>query len=283
MNSYNQKGLSLIEALISTAIIGIGFIAIFQMVTFSVTSINTSGERTKANFISSMVAEGFIGYKDSIGGLAKEDQEKIYYVDGKAYIGESLPDVENDTECFKFAEYYMQISAGNMPECSPTFIPPELGETEANKWVDHAASDSNVGFENFPGVKIKDCSKDKRANTADIKPIHGEDSEKFEDAPKNKVVKWVRMLGEDRTVKCKSEKDFKTVEMFELCAWEGCQVTNSKVYDEAMYLGRIQINLNNGKKRKFLYFQSDYKIKQNPSNLPAEEGEGDKIQGFGLE
>ena len=49
------------------------------------------------------------------------------------------------------------------------------------------------------------------------------------------------------------------------------------------YLGRIQINLNNGKKRKFLYFQSDYKIKQNPSNLPAEEGEGDKIQGFGLE
>ena len=91
------------------------------------------------------------------------------------------------------------------------------------------------------------------------------------------------MLGEDRTVKCKSEKDFKTVEMFELCAWEGCQVTNSKVYDEAMYLGRIQINLNNGKKRKFLYFQSDYKIKQNPSNLPAEEGEGDKIQGFGLE
>ena len=80
MNNFKQKGLSLIEALISTAIIGIGFIAIFQMVTFSVTSINTSGERTKANFMSSMVAEGFIGYKDSIGGLSKEDQEKIYYV-----------------------------------------------------------------------------------------------------------------------------------------------------------------------------------------------------------
>ena len=56
MKNSTQKGLSLIEALISTAIIGIGFIAIFQMVTFSVTSINTSGERTKANFMSSMVA-----------------------------------------------------------------------------------------------------------------------------------------------------------------------------------------------------------------------------------
>ena len=86
MKNSTQKGLSLIEALISTAIIGIGFIAIFQMVTFSVTSINTSGERTKANFMSSMVAEGFIGYKDSIGGLSEEDQENIYYVDGKAYI-----------------------------------------------------------------------------------------------------------------------------------------------------------------------------------------------------
>ena len=33
-------------------------------------------------------------------------------------------------------------------------------------------------------------------------------------------------------------------------------------FDEAMYIGRIQINLNNGKKRKFLYFQADYKIRK---------------------
>ena len=70
------------------------------------------------------------------------------------------------------------------------------------------------------------------------------------------------MLGEDRSVKCKSEKDFKTVEMFELCAWSNCKVINPKIYDAAMYVGRIQINLNNGKKENFLYFQSDYKIKQ---------------------
>ena len=28
-----------------------------------------------------------------------------------------------------------------------------------------------------------------------------------------------------------------------------------------MYVGRIQINLNGGKKRKYLYFQADYKLK----------------------
>ena len=40
------SGLSLLEALVSTAIIGIGFVAIFQMTNYSVQSIYTSGERT---------------------------------------------------------------------------------------------------------------------------------------------------------------------------------------------------------------------------------------------
>ena len=43
MSFFNKKqsGLTLIEALVSTAIVGIGFVAIFQMVNFSVQSINT--------------------------------------------------------------------------------------------------------------------------------------------------------------------------------------------------------------------------------------------------
>ena len=45
----SEKGMTLLEALVSTAIIGIGFVAIFQMVQYSVRSIDVSGERTKAN------------------------------------------------------------------------------------------------------------------------------------------------------------------------------------------------------------------------------------------
>jgi len=50
-----------------------------------------------------------------------------------------------------------------------------------------------------------------------------------------------------------------------------------------MYVGRIQINLNDGKKRKFLYFQSDYKIKNIYSDYIPSEGDrdDDELEGFG--
>lgn len=61
----NQKGITLIEALVSTVIIGIGFVAIFQMVQYSVRSIDVSGERTKSNLLISMVVEDLISEKNS--------------------------------------------------------------------------------------------------------------------------------------------------------------------------------------------------------------------------
>ena len=113
--NLNQKGLSLIEALVSTAIVGIGFVAVFQMVNFSINSINTSGERTKANYLVSMVAEGFIGYKDSIGGLSGEDRDKIYYRDGKAYItDDGRYQSDDDIECMKFSEYYLHLGGNRI-------------------------------------------------------------------------------------------------------------------------------------------------------------------------
>ena len=57
--------MTLLEALVSTAIIGIGFVAVFQMVNYSVQSIDVSGERTKANYLVSMVAEDLIAEKNS--------------------------------------------------------------------------------------------------------------------------------------------------------------------------------------------------------------------------
>ena len=62
---FFEKGITLIEGLISTVIVGIGFIAVFQMVNYSVQSIDVSGERTKANYLVSMVAEDLIAEKNS--------------------------------------------------------------------------------------------------------------------------------------------------------------------------------------------------------------------------
>ena len=48
---HNISGLSLIEALVSVVIIGIGFVSILQMTNFSVQSIDNSGDRTKAKLV----------------------------------------------------------------------------------------------------------------------------------------------------------------------------------------------------------------------------------------
>ena len=68
----NNSGLSILEALVSTAIVGIGFIAILQMTNFSVQSIDNSGERTKANFISTMLVEDVIGNKNTFYGASAD-------------------------------------------------------------------------------------------------------------------------------------------------------------------------------------------------------------------
>ena len=84
--NQNQKGLSIIEALVSSVIVGIGFVAIFQMVNYSVNSINVSGERTKATYLVSMIAEGMVGYRDSVGGISKADEGNVIYIDGQPHL-----------------------------------------------------------------------------------------------------------------------------------------------------------------------------------------------------
>ena len=55
------KGLTIVEALVCLVIIGIGFIAVNQLITFSIASMNRSLEITKVNFLSEMVIEDMIG------------------------------------------------------------------------------------------------------------------------------------------------------------------------------------------------------------------------------
>jgi hypothetical protein len=61
--------------------------------------------------------------------------------------------------------------------------------------------------------------------------------------------------------------------MFEMCRWakNNCEFQNNNVFDERMYVGRIQFNINDGKKRRFLYFQADYEPKYQTNTG----GEGD--------
>ena len=67
----NNRGLTLLEALVATVIVGIGFIAVFQMVQYSIRSIDVSSDRNKGNYLVNLIAEDVLANKRT----RKNDQE----------------------------------------------------------------------------------------------------------------------------------------------------------------------------------------------------------------
>ena len=209
--SMNKKisGLSLLEALMSTAIVGIGFVAILQMTNYSVQSIYTSGERTKANYLTNMIAEDVIGHKNIVTGSA-----------------------------INFSDYLFQN------EFNPNFCDnPAAGTTSLNT-----------------------------GNTGNVGNIYGNDEI---DGPLMKQRKWEALLNNKNYLNCKGTNERRNFRVFKLGSqWSsepGILVSTNErqvdgvdvpyVLDDLMYIGRIQMNLNDGKKRKYLYFQTDYVLK----------------------
>ena len=148
------------------------------------------------------------------------------------------------------------------------------------KFVDHLTEDESEGWEAPDACKHPNTA----TNVANIYEGEG-------NAPENMEAKWDNIISKDRYLKCRGEKDIKKVKVFKVCSW-GCTYSIAEMpkpaeddsdgyiinyYDEAMYIGRVQINLNNGKKRKFLYFQADYKLKKRETLIDEEEeGESDE-------
>tara|TARA_Y100000816_G_C26055266_1_gene553689 strand:+ start:589 stop:1248 length:660 start_codon:yes stop_codon:yes gene_type:complete len=213
-NVHNKKisGLSLLEALISTAIVGIGFIAILQMTNYSVQSIYTSGERTKANYLTNMIAEDVIGHRKIVTGGATNFSD---------WLSES--DNQFDSEyCLNAAEGQASANTGN---------------------------------------------------------IYGDDEV---DGPLMKRRKWMAILSNRSYLNCRGTQERRNFRIFKIGSrWSPPElntlINNNRttinigpdqrevnlpiVTEDVIYIGRIQMNLNDGKKRKFLYFQSDYILK----------------------
>ena len=244
----NILGITILEGLVSTAIVGIGFVAILQMVNYSVKSIDVSGERTKANYLVTMIAEDIIGHRDSIYGISATD-ENIVFDGGNV--------VSDDDSHKKFADH---LTEG--------WEAPDACKREVAGGTDTATNVAN---------------------------IYPEEADNIVDAPRNKEAKWDNIISKDRYLKCRGEKDIKKVKVFKVCSW-GCTYSIAgaskdedsagyiiNYYDEAMYIGRVQINLNNGKKRKFLYFQADYKLKIRETLIEEEEEEEDDGEDEGVD
>ena len=214
-NKSKISGLSILEALVSTAIVGIGFIAILQMTNFSAQSIDNSGDRTKANYLTEMIAEDVISSRDSLYGV-KSDNSNIVFKDG----WEATLDCEN--------------------------ILTDSDDTDS----DDTNSDGDDGD--------------------DIYQIQNND------APRNKKEKWDAIFNKNRFLKCKSNNETKKLETFEVCRRD-CTYENNIGFDDPIYISRVEMLLNNGKKKKHLYFQSDYNIKTTDTDPDGDDGEGEMV------
>ena len=60
----NIKGISILESLVCLVIIGIGFVAMLQLSSFSINAMDRSIEKNKMNFLSEMVLEDMLGDPD---------------------------------------------------------------------------------------------------------------------------------------------------------------------------------------------------------------------------
>ena len=217
LKRFSEKGITLLEALISTAIVGIGFVAVFQLVNFSVNSINVSSERTKINYITTMIAEDMIGSRDALVGV--NPKTNTFAIDN---YGKPVKADGSRAPKEKFAEYLMD------------------------------------GWQAGQADKVCSATKGTFIKKSDIRSIY-KDYEENKGAPDNKMARWNNIIGEDRYLKCRNNKDIKSVKIYKICkSGTGCLTPTSLLLRDELFIGRVQINTNGGKKRKFLYFQADY-------------------------
>jgi hypothetical protein len=170
-----------------------------------------------------MIAEDIIGHRNTIYKHNAEEEAITFNAEGKPT--NSAGDI---LELKKFAEHLVDNSW-------------EVGDEEGNNVCANKANYVNEG---------------------DINNLYVA-GEQNNDAPRNKERKWDEIFGSDRYLKCKSKKDIKNVKIFKICKWgEDCQYVNENVYDDGLFIGRVQVNINDGKKRKFLYFTADYQLRK---------------------
>ena len=79
MDKKNIKGISILESLICLVIIGIGFVAMLQLSSFSINAMDRSMEKNKLNFLSEMVLEDMIGDPNNVSNYSGFNQSSCNY------------------------------------------------------------------------------------------------------------------------------------------------------------------------------------------------------------
>lgn len=67
----NLSGMSLVEALVATVIVGVGLVTVLQLATYVTQSIDSSIQKNKANYLSEMMMEDMISDKTSLASYQR--------------------------------------------------------------------------------------------------------------------------------------------------------------------------------------------------------------------
>ena len=169
-----------------------------------------------------MIAEDIIGSKNTLFGINSDSEDIQFDQDGSVTLASGA----DASDVVKFSEHL-----------------------NTNGWN----AQLNCGGNTNTGSTANAANNANQENIYDTQNI---------DAPRNKQQKWDLIFNENRFLKCRSDNETKRVEVFSVCRWPNCANQSDLVFDEPIYIGRVEMRLNDGRKRKFLYFQSDYKIKE---------------------
>ena len=120
--SKNNSGLTLLEALVATVIVGIGFVAVFQMVQYSIRSIDVSSDRNKGNYLVNLIAEDVLSHKRS----TKENEEFADYLkDNQFSIQQCINEFGLDSTITNTPEnkvqYWQQYFDRGITKCTNEF------------------------------------------------------------------------------------------------------------------------------------------------------------------
>lgn len=67
----NLSGMSLVEALVATVIVGVGLVTVLQLATYVTQSVDSSIQKNKANYLSEMMMEDMISDKTSLASYQR--------------------------------------------------------------------------------------------------------------------------------------------------------------------------------------------------------------------
>ena len=157
----NIKGVSILESLVCIVIIGIGFIAMLQLSSYSINAMDRSLEKNKLNFLSEMVLEDMIGDIDNVSNYSGFNQSGCSY---SAKGGSDLHKKNKDKWRNKLQEKnFIKFDKGSgyknkKPTCSSTDIKKTIvnnGAGRVNFFTGGLKKDNTPKRKKYLGVLVK--------------------------------------------------------------------------------------------------------------------------------